>query len=186
MSTIGGEQIPRIGVDIGRVITSASTDGNISIFNELTYLDAPEVAGAVETMRDLIVPSFGTENTFLISKCGEKIQKRTTEWLQHVNFFGRTGVSSDNVRYCLKRPEKALIAAKLGLTHFIDDRPDVLAAMRDEDMPTKMLFLPDSFRQANEATTYRRGSLYVVKGWPGVRAVIEAQLSFPPDDEVGE
>ena len=31
--------------------------------------------------------------------------------------------------FCLKRPEKAIHCRELGITHFIDDRTDVLAAM---------------------------------------------------------
>jgi hypothetical protein len=33
------------------------------------------------------------------------------------------------VRFCLQRPEKALHCRELGITHFIDDRTDVLEAM---------------------------------------------------------
>jgi hypothetical protein len=33
------------------------------------------------------------------------------------------------VRFCRERPDKAVIAAELGLTHFVDDRVDVLEHM---------------------------------------------------------
>jgi len=33
------------------------------------------------------------------------------------------------VRFCRRRPEKALLCAELGITHMIDDRPDVHLAL---------------------------------------------------------
>ena len=54
------------------------------------------------------------------------MQKRSTEWLLHKNFFEATGFKRENVNYCLERHEKAGICLKLGITRFIDDRLDVL------------------------------------------------------------
>ena len=41
-----------------------------------------------------------------------------------------TGVPRDHVRFCRKRHEKADHAKEIGLTHFIDDRLDVLEHLR--------------------------------------------------------
>lgn len=38
-------------------------------------------------------------------------------------------VPEGNVRFCLRRPEKAIHCAELGITHFVDDKPDVIAAI---------------------------------------------------------
>jgi hypothetical protein len=51
------------------------------------------------------------------------------QWFERHRFFERTGIDSRNVRFCLKRPDKAVHCRELGLTHFIDDRTDVLDAM---------------------------------------------------------
>lgn len=51
-------------------------------------------------------------------------------WLEHHDTFDRTGIDADRVRFCRRRADKATICAELGLTHFIDDRIDVLAPMR--------------------------------------------------------
>ena len=51
------------------------------------------------------------------------------QWFERHRFFERTGIDSSNVRFCLKRPEKAVHCAEIGITHFIDDRTDVLDAM---------------------------------------------------------
>jgi hypothetical protein len=33
------------------------------------------------------------------------------------------------VRFCLRRPEKAIHCADVGITHFVDDKADVIAAI---------------------------------------------------------
>ncbi|MFI5697467.1 hypothetical protein ACIA58_36755 [Kribbella sp. NPDC051586] len=89
-------------------------------------LRTPAVPGAFEAIGRL-VPLFG--ETWLVSKCGPRIQQRSLEWLAHHRFWARTGVAEGNVRFCLRRPEKAIHCAELGITHFIDDKPDVIAAI---------------------------------------------------------
>lgn len=44
----------------------------------------------------------------------------------HHRFFERTGIPPDNLRFCIERSQKAGHCASLGITHFIDDRADVL------------------------------------------------------------
>ena len=62
-------------------------------------------------------------------------------WFDHHRFFERTGIDSRNVRFCLKRPQKALHCREIGITHFIDDRADVLEAMMGV-VPNLYLFGP--------------------------------------------
>jgi hypothetical protein len=165
---------PRMGVDIGRVISAQSTDGQYSLLDEDNYLSAPEAEGAVDTLRDIVVPNFGPENTFLVSKAKEKTQRRTTEWLEHIDFFERTGILEEHVFFCLERPQKAEIAKELGLTDFIDDRDDVFEAMPTDQVHFKLLFAPEQFRDKG-GLVRKRGDIYVVNGWLGVRAVFAAR-----------
>ena len=65
----------------------------------------------------------------MVSKCGERIANRSRAWLQHHEFFQKTGIDPDHLRFCRKRPEKAGICKELGIACFIDDRLDVLEAM---------------------------------------------------------
>jgi hypothetical protein len=44
----------------------------------------------------------------------------------------------DNVRFCLRRQDKAPICKKYGITHFIDDRLEILSYLTD--VPHKFLF----------------------------------------------
>lgn len=66
---------------------------------------------------------------WLVSKAGPRIEALTRRWLAHHRFFERVGLPPNAVRFCRRRPEKRVHAVELGLTHFIDDRRDVLAAL---------------------------------------------------------
>jgi len=48
----------------------------------------------------------------------------------HWQFWTATGVAPDHLRFCLERRDKALHCHELGVTHFIDDRLDVLEHLR--------------------------------------------------------
>jgi hypothetical protein len=65
-----------------------------------------------------------------VSKCGPRVQARTERWLAAHDFPGRTGIPPDHVRFCRTRPDKRTICVELGLTHFVDDHPEVHAAIR--------------------------------------------------------
>jgi hypothetical protein len=87
-----------------------------------------------------VVARFGGR-AWVISKCGPRIQRRTLQWLDHHDFYRRTGIPHGNVRFCRRRADKAVHCAELGITHMIDDRLDVHAALR-EIVPWLYLFGP--------------------------------------------
>jgi hypothetical protein len=135
---------PRLGVDIGRVLIdgAAHPEGGDTAFftgDTATMLRTPEMAGAFETVADLF-GLFGGR-VWLISKCGARTQAKTIEWLTHHRFAERTGILPENWRFCRQRPEKAVHAAELGLTHFVDDKLDVHEALRPV-VPYRYLFGP--------------------------------------------
>jgi hypothetical protein len=129
----------RLGIDIGRVIINGgSGPGDTSFFSGDTtaMLRTPAVPGAFEAIARL-VPLFG--EAWLVSKCGPRVQERSLEWLRHHRFFERTGIPAGNVRFCLRRPDKAIHCAELGITHFVDDKADVIAAITPV-VPYRYLF----------------------------------------------
>jgi hypothetical protein len=121
----------RLGIDIGRVIVGPVVGGVADTSFLGTRLEeaihTPPAEGALEAIADL-VPRF--EGAWLVSKCGESVQRKSLAWLAHHRFWERTGIPRQNVRFCLKRPDKAIHARQLGLTHFVDDRVDVLRHLR--------------------------------------------------------
>ena len=67
---------------------------------------------------------------WLVSKAGQKVSMRTRQWLRTWNFFGQTKVPQENLYFCKERADKRGICERLRITHFIDDRLDVLTHMR--------------------------------------------------------
>lgn len=66
---------------------------------------------------------------YLISKVNEEQKIGVCEWLDSNKFFSRTGVPEKNLYFCEKRHQKAYITSNLGITHHVDDRPEVFANM---------------------------------------------------------
>ena len=112
-----------LGVDIGGVITK----GGNEIFTD-AFLESPQMGGAFEAVRMLVANRFGN-NVYLVSKCGENMQKKTRLWLSHHRFYEVTGIPESHVRFCLERHQKASICEELGITHFVDDRLEVLGSL---------------------------------------------------------
>jgi hypothetical protein len=133
----------RLGVDIGRVIIGGgvvpgSSDTQFFHGDTARMLATPAIPGAFDTLARL-VPRFG--QVWLVSKCGERVQRRTRQWLDHHDFAARTGIPRDHLRFCLKRPDKAIHCAELRITHFVDDKLDVHRALRGV-VPHRYLFGP--------------------------------------------
>ena len=133
---------PRLGVDFGRVIHgAAAADG----LQDTVFLDggfeealaSPATDGAFDVLPRLVDAFDG--RVWVISKCGPRIQERTLAWLDHHDFYARTGVPRGNVRFCRKRTDKAGHCTQLKITHMVDDRIDVHRALVDS-VPCRYLF----------------------------------------------
>ncbi|QXJ25057.1 hypothetical protein AGRA3207_006495 [Actinomadura graeca] len=134
----------RLGIDFGRVIHGgplAPGDADTVFlggdFEEA--LASPATEGMWDVLPGLI-EAFGGR-AWIISKCGERVRRRTLAWLDHHDFYERAGLPRGNVRFCRKRAEKARHCAELGITHMIDDRLDVHRAI-DGIVAHRYLFGP--------------------------------------------
>jgi hypothetical protein len=124
---------PRLGIDIGRVIVDGSAHpagGDTAFFSvdEATMLATPEMAGSAEAIAGLM--SLFGHRVWLVSKCGPAVQDRTLRWLDAHDFYGRTGLPRDQIRFCRARSDKRIHCVELELTHFVDDHPEVHEAIR--------------------------------------------------------
>lgn len=123
----------KLGIDIGRVLISPDpqgTSGDTSFIGGSIQdaLNTPPYEGMFEVVPSLVELFKG--KVWLVSKARPRVQEKTRLWLQHHRFFERTGVSPQNLRFCLERPQKADHCRELRISHFIDDRPDVLQCLR--------------------------------------------------------
>jgi hypothetical protein len=124
---------PRLGIDFGRVINdgSAHPDGDDTAFLNGEFeaaMRTPAMPGAFTSIARLTTLFAG--QVWIVSKCGPRIQERTLQWLEHHDFWAKTGMIPANTRFCRARPDKVIHCKRLKITHFVDDRRDVLNHMR--------------------------------------------------------
>ncbi|SFD80093.1 hypothetical protein [Paracidovorax konjaci] len=135
--------LPRLGIDIGRVLIAPDgADGGDTSFIGGSLDDAlatPPCEGMFEHVPVLVDRFQG--RVWLVSKAGPRVQEKTLRWLEHHHFHGRTGIPESHVRFCRERPQKADHCRALGITHFIDDREDVLRHLEGV-VPHRFLFGP--------------------------------------------
>lgn len=118
-----------LGVDFGGVIQGGAVVGGVEDTTFLTGGDeaamaTPEVPGAFLALARLTKDFEG--RVWIVSKCGPRVEARTWAWLEHHDFFAATGIDPSHLRFCRQRSEKADRCRELAVSHFIDDRSDVL------------------------------------------------------------
>ena len=117
----------KLGIDVGRVLIAPDTPGSADtsfIGGSLEdALRTPPMEGMFDQVPALVAQA---QTAWLVSKAGPRVQAKTIAWLQHHRFHERTGLPVAQVAFCRERADKAPICRRLGLTHFIDDRADVL------------------------------------------------------------
>lgn len=119
------DHISRIGIDIEGVIREKiakprTIDG---------YLAATPLKNSVKSI-NVLVKLYGSANIFIISRCPKYAEDVILKWLDNQKFFNDIKFGRSNVFFCREQADKAPIAKQLQLTYFIDDRIDVLNAMK--------------------------------------------------------
>lgn len=128
-----------LGIDVGGVIIDRANDRTDTSFFGPSYLASKPVPGALESIE--LLSQMGMK-IYLVSKCGPAIERKTREWLAHNGFHEKTGIPEDHVRTCRQRKDKAEICRRLGITHFVDDRLEVLSHL--STVNERYLFNPDA------------------------------------------
>ncbi len=127
-----------LGIDVGNVIIN-------NRFNDLKSLDAagyqalPMQEGAFAGLK--ILNDYFKGEVYLISKCTEWAGEQSLAWFKNHNFYEATGIKPEKIYLVRERKDKDGVCQKLGITHFIDDRLEVLSYMI-ESVPNLYLFEP--------------------------------------------
>ncbi|GAA5180316.1 hypothetical protein GCM10023322_12340 [Rugosimonospora acidiphila] len=119
------------------IVALADRDEDTSSFGDRP-LQTPAVAGVFDALAALTVEPFAAR-VHLVSRAGSKVAANTRAWLTHHDFFGRTGVPATNLHFVRERRDKAPVCQRLGITHSVDDRLDVLAYL--DEVEHRYLFL---------------------------------------------
>lgn len=118
-----------LGLDVGGVILDfvpyKDTDKD---FGGPNYLETPEITDAIESISKLNKESRFAGNIYLVSKVKHD-EFRIKSWLEKHDFFTKTGIPEDHLFTCKERADKEAIVKRLGVTHFVDDRAEILETM---------------------------------------------------------
>jgi hypothetical protein len=117
-----------LGVDIGGVIIPKTTGDRDTEFFGDHPMQTPAVDGAFDTLARLAADVFAGR-VHLVSKAGVTTEAKTRAWLRHHRFFEQTGIDDQNLHFVRDRRAKAPVCADLGVTHFVDDRLEVLVEL---------------------------------------------------------
>lgn len=130
-----------LGVDVGGVIIDRKKNDNsdTSLLGP-NYLAAADVDLAF-TYLALLNRGLFKDRVWIVSKCGENVERKTCEWMVHTKFHEVTGIPKERLVFVRGRADKAPVAERLELTHFVDDRLEVLHHMKGI-VPHRILFNP--------------------------------------------
>jgi hypothetical protein len=126
-----------LGIDIGGVIVARGEGLEDTNFFGSRPMDTPPLPGAIDAISVLAGARFA-DRVHLVSKAGPRIAGISLQWLHQSGLLTRTGLTEREVHFVRERFEKAEVCARLGITHFVDDRLSVLNAM--PDVPFRYLF----------------------------------------------
>lgn len=157
---------PYLGIDIGGVLAPMAGPDSEGFFGP-AWLDTPVVPDALDVIARLNTDLF-EGRIALVSKASKMIANRARNWLYNIDFFTRTGVDPTNVYFVEERPDKAPVCQSLGITHFIDDRLDVLLHLTSVDHRYLFTGANDSIAPP----TIPEGTVQIVTSWLDVHAAM--------------
>lgn len=117
--------LPVLGIDVGGVIVDRVAENTDTSFFGGDPMNTPAVPDAFRSIAALCADPF-EYRAYIISKAGQQIAATTRRWLGDTHFFAETGMNQHNLHFVRRRPDKAPLCARFGITHFVDDRLDVL------------------------------------------------------------
>lgn len=165
---------PSLGLDFGGVIVvAADATADTSFFGDRP-LETPPVDGAMEAIASLAAEVF-EGRVHVVSKAGPRTEGLTRAWLRHVGFHARTGLGQHQLVFVRERSEKTRVCAELGITHFVDDRLDVLEPMTT--VAHRYLFLGGrpGAREPSDVPSWA----VVAARWSTLASAIRASISAP-------
>ena len=123
---------------------------------------------AFRVVKHLIDERFG-DRVHIVSRVSPEQEIRARIFVTGAEFQTHLGIPTERVHFCRERHEKGPICHKIGITHFIDDRPEVMV-----HMPTivthRILFNPNQDDLAK--VKKQLGAILQAKDWLEVEALL--------------
>ncbi len=162
-----------LGIDVGGVLVDRVAEGSDTSFFGDRPMDTPAVPGALDAVAALV--EVFEYRVHIVSKAGPRISELTRRWLGSRGVIGGAGIPLGNVHFVRKRPDKHPICERLGISHFIDDRLDVLAHLASVDR--RYLFIGGL--GGHDAPASVPPWATVVDAWPRLVGLLRTDLEQP-------
>jgi hypothetical protein len=119
------------------------------------------VPGSLDGLRSL-ARSGDFKNIYIVSKANPVTRVIFLIRLRAIGFWNYTGIPRENLFFVRRPEDKAGVCKRLGVTHFIDDRLEVLFYLKN--VPHRYALAP---RRPHELTRYpgTREEVTVVRSW---------------------
>jgi hypothetical protein len=176
----------RFGFDVGGVLipieaspfaSSHTRDAEDTLI--MDYSKTLPAPGALEAVAKLVA-TLGADRVFAVSRASAATARKTVAWMQHWRFFAATGFRADNIRFCAGRADKAPICDALGITHYVDDRLEVLHWLSfTKSVKDFLLFQPTEHEIAKTIARHKPHVRYVtVSTWSEVVRQVLGENDF--------
>lgn len=162
--------LPFLGVDVGGVLVPHQSGRTDTSFFGTRPLETPAVDGAIDGLRQLV--ELFDRRVAIVSKAGSRISQLTSRWMWSNDLFGKTGLDPGALHFVRTRPDKGPVCFSLGVTHFIDDRLDVLEAL--PSVANRYLFTGG--RACSPAPAQVPKRFVVVDSWPALVARLRGSV----------
>lgn len=169
----GHARLPVLGIDIGGVLVDRVAEGDDTSFFGNRPMDTPAVPGSREAVAHLV--ELFEHRVHIVSKAGSTIAGLSRKWLAVQGLVGAHAIDPANLHFVRKRPDKHPICQRLAITHFVDDRVDVLDHLVTVDH--KVLFTGGL--GVHEPPASVSAGIVVAESWPAAITLIAATLSTP-------
>lgn len=123
---------PALGIDVGGVLVDFIARGEDTSFFGTRPIETPATEGSHEALSRLLDLFAG--RVYIVSKAGPRIAGLTRQWLVEQQFVGPGALAESDVFFVTERSEKNTVCRRVGITHFIDDRLDVLKHLATVEM----------------------------------------------------
>ncbi|HVT78435.1 MAG TPA: hypothetical protein VHD87_15465 [Acidimicrobiales bacterium] len=166
-----GARMPAIGIDVGGVLVDRVGENSDTSFFGDRPMDTPMVAGAHDAVAAVLELFAG--RVYIVSKAGPKIAELSRKWLALHGLTGPDAIPTEHVHFVRERVDKAQVCRQLGITHFVDDRADVLAHLDSVDH--RYLFLGGL--GAHEPPPHSDAEVVRVESWARLTGILAGQLA---------
>lgn len=146
-----------LGIDLGNTIHHKDENG-----------ERVPMPDSFQIIKELVGK---VKKVYIVSRVDEEQKRRAKIWFEKHNFFQETGLTPEQVFFCEERPEKGPICKTLGVTHFIDDRVEVMLHMPDNVVKILMKPRPSEFVNLSVYAVQKINEATIVNNWKDIQTL---------------